>query len=416
MTGVGGGAHAEVAISSTAAESGRSGGQWPRRTGAGRWLTVEYVSAAVHVHIQLHRYVRVLYTASTQQPWKSCYDELIKIHRDRFSSGIHGQRLFLPWHRWYILSLENLLRQIDCSITVPYWDWSLEPQTWQNSIVWADTCGLGGNGDPGNNDHVSSGEFRRSNWQLTPSAGGWLQRRFNGDVPDCASVALIQRSGVDEFDTWHTFISSNLHDAVHCNIDGTMCSVDSANAPEFFLHHGFIDKLWADWQNKGLAFKHLVYYSQNTDSMPGAFGYSPRVVYDLDNQPGCVRVCIEPSARPCHINTTYTPVCPRDFACESYSPLKLAGLIARPYPTVPDRAHKVFNTSQNTRFISARFSELFTDFDQLQILLQNNGYSSGTPISYRPIGGELRFGRYILHTAYTPPTKCPPYPYYQGSP
>ena len=29
---------------------------------------------------------------------------------------------------------------------------------------------------------------------------------------------------------------------------GQMCSNDSAAAPEFFLHHGFVDKLWGDWR------------------------------------------------------------------------------------------------------------------------------------------------------------------------
>lgn len=29
-----------------------------------------------------------------------------------------------------------------------------------------------------------------------------------------------------------------------------MCDHNSANAPEFFLHHCFIDKIWADWQEK----------------------------------------------------------------------------------------------------------------------------------------------------------------------
>jgi len=97
------------------------------------------------------RYVHVVNVASTQQPWKSCYDQLIQIHRVQFNSGIHQQPAFLPWHRWFILALENLLRQVDCHITVPYWDWSLEPQTWQNSMVWAVQCGAGeGNGDPSN--------------------------------------------------------------------------------------------------------------------------------------------------------------------------------------------------------------------------------------------------------------------------
>ena len=356
------------------------------------------------------RYVTVLYMASTTQPWKSCYDEFIRIHRDQFSTGIHNQLFFLPWHRWYILALENLLRDIECNITVPYWDWSLESQTWQNSIVWAAQCGLGGNGDPSNNNHVNSGEFRQGNWQLTPSAngntGGFLRRGFNGVLPDCASVATTQRMGLAEFDTWHTFVSSNLHDAVHCNIGSTMCSGDAANAPEFFLHHGFIDKIWADWQNKGPEYKNLAYYAQNTAAMQGSFGYSPRNLYDLNNQPGCVRVCIEPSARPCRLNTTYTPVCPREMNCYEYSPLKLAYLIPRPYPYVSQASYDLFKTPYEIRQASDRFSTLYSDYDELYKVLQSNGYDSGSSQIYRCPLGELQFDRYI----YQPP--APPYEVY----
>ena len=344
------------------------------------------------------RYVQAVYTASTQLPWKTCYDELIKIHRDNFGAGIHAQPSFLPWHRWYILAIENLLRQIDCNITVPYWNWSLEPLTWQNSIVWAAQCGLGGNGVR-SNDYVSTGIFRQNNWQLTPSTnsdtGGFLERSYNGNVPDCAAVATIQRLGIAEFNTWHNFVSSNLHDAVHCNIGGTMCSRDSSNAPEFFLHHGFIDEIWAHWQSKGPGFKNLPYYASNTNAMPTAFGTSPQDVFDLDKQPGCVRVCIEPSARPCRISTTYTPTCPLDMSSYDYSPYKLSYLIPRPYPTVPQASYELFNTSYEIRQVSDRFTELLSSNDELYEVLQSNGYDSNSPLSYRPANGEIQLDRFI---------------------
>ena len=375
--------------------------------------------------IERCRYVTVVHTASTTQPWKTCYDALIEIHRVQFGAGIHQRPFFLPWHRWYILSLENLLRQIDCNVTVPYWDWSLEPQTWQNSIVWAAQCGLGGDGDPNNNDYVSDGVYRQANWQLTPSAAtsNFLRRRFNGVLPDCASVAMIQRSGLAEFNTWHDFVSSNLHDSVHCNIGGTMCTVDSANAPEFFLHHGFIDKIWADWQNKGPGYKNQAYYTQNTNAMPAAYGHSPSTTYDLDNQPGCVRVCIEPSSRPCRVNTTYTPVCPREMGCYEYSPVKLANMIPRPYPYVPQASYDLFQTPYEVQQLSTRFSDLFGNYDDLYEVLQNNGYSVGAN-SYRPAQGQLQYDRYVYQPVYAPnataydpdnppPPECRPYIQYK---
>ena len=348
------------------------------------------------------RYISVLRAVSTPGPYKRCYDELIKIHRDRFGEAIHDESFFFPWHRWFILALENLLRQVDCKVTVPYWDWSAESQTWQNSIVWADQCGFGGNGVP----EVTTGPFREGEWELTPSAvpGGPLRRNFQGTLPDCAAVAMIQRLGVSEFETWHNLVYNTLHNSVHCNIHGTMCSEDSANAPEFFLHHGFIDQVWAQWQNKGPAFRNLPHYSANPDPMPGAFGTAPRDVFDLSSQPGCVRVCIQPPSRPCRVNTSYTPLCPREMNCYEYSPNKLAGLISRPYPRVPEDAYRLFRIPPEKRRAPERCAQLFDSPDDLYSVLRSNGYYVGST-TYRPALGEVQLDAYI----YRPPTP-PVYP------
>ena len=74
-------------------------------------------------------------------------------------------------------------------------------------------------------------------------------------------------------------------------LDGTMCGRDSAEAPEFFLHHGFIDKIWADWQKKSLANKY-VHFLSISHKMQGA-PYYPSDVLDLKKQPGCVKVCYD---------------------------------------------------------------------------------------------------------------------------
>ena len=376
------------------------------------------------------RYISVFHTVTTQAPYKSCYDQLIQIHRVQFSTAIHLESFFLPWHRWYILSLENLLRQIDCKVTVPYWDWSGESQNWQNSIVWAPQCGFGGNGSP-----VTTGPFSDgNNWELTPSAipGGPLRRNFQGTIPDCAAVAMIQRLGVSEFSSWHDLVYNNLHNSMHCNIHGTMCSQDSANAPEFFLHHGFIDQVWAQWQNKGPSFKNLPHYSQNSDAMPGAYGNAPRDVYDLDSQPGCVHVCVQPPSRPCRVNTSYTPLCPREMNCYEYSPNKLADLIYRPYPRVPLDSYRLFGVPPERRRLPERCADLFNSQDDLYEVLESNGYHVGSgTTTYRPALGEVQLDNYFYRpvrpvypttpngTSYSPPPppqECQPYidPYLYG--
>ena len=75
-------------------------------------------------------------------------------------------------------------------------------------------------------------------------------------------------------------------------VDGTMCTLESADAPEFFLHHGFIDKLWDDWQKKSKENKYVFFRNIKT-YMNGRFSgrrYLPRAFLELNNQPGCVKV------------------------------------------------------------------------------------------------------------------------------
>ena len=68
-----------------------------------------------------------------------------------------------------------------------------------------------------------------------------------------------------------------------------MCSQKSAEAPEFFLHHGFIDKIWADYQSQSKA-KKFAFFSTINARMQG-IPYKPRRLLDNNNLPGGVRVC-----------------------------------------------------------------------------------------------------------------------------
>ena len=59
--------------------------------------------------------------------------------------------------------------------------------------------------------------------------------------------------------------------------------------PEFYLHHGFIDKIWDDWQKRSEA--HMAYYGSISTPMTATI-YSPKDVNDLKNQPGILLSCV----------------------------------------------------------------------------------------------------------------------------
>ncbi|XP_031561120.1 A disintegrin and metalloproteinase with thrombospondin motifs adt-1-like isoform X2 [Actinia tenebrosa] len=232
------------------------------------------------------RYINAVKLASTDPSYKTEYDNLITIHKVYFMKGIHGRMHFLTWHRWFILQYENLLRQIDCNITVPYWDWSVvsgNPWGTSPSDFWySGNSGFGGNGvQP--TGCVQTGVFREGAWTLVPSAGPskCLKRFLNGHPPDSIAIAQLLKLDPKDFNSFELGLRVNFHDVVHCLIDGTMCSFDSAAAPEFFMHHGFVDKIWADWQKQSHEHK-TVYFTELNEILPNAGVYSKFYV-DNDN-------------------------------------------------------------------------------------------------------------------------------------
>lgn len=246
------------------------------------------------------RYVNTVKTASTHPTYKAKYEKLLTLHKDIFESDIHELRYFLPWHRWFILQYENLLQEIDCRVTVPYWDWSLVGAKPLSSDVWnPGPHGLGGNGS-GTPSCVRTGPFRTGAWSVISSAGGsCLTRRFQGRAPDAMAVKalIMENAAVSKFIDFEFLLRFEFHDLVHCLINGIMCTIDSASAPEFFLHHGFVDKIWWTWQKQSNAHKFTQFFLAQTSKMPSTI-YRSRDFLDLHNQPGCVCVdYVDPRSR-----------------------------------------------------------------------------------------------------------------------
>ncbi|XP_066919000.1 uncharacterized protein [Clytia hemisphaerica] len=238
-------------------------------------------------------YVKAYKTMTTQQPYKRKYDALVNIHRTFFQTPIHEQREFLPWHRYYLLQLENILREVDCRVTVPYWDWSLwSHDPWSANAIWSPIAhrGLGGNGNPARDFCVTTGPFREGAWQT--ERGQCLRRDFNGNVPDAVQVQFCLN--LVPFVDFEIFLRLNLHNLVHVSIggfEGQMSFVTSANVPEFNLHHCFVDKIWHDWQKKSSANFNAFFPGINTRMTQTP--YFPRDFINLQRQPGCVKVCYD---------------------------------------------------------------------------------------------------------------------------
>ncbi len=250
--------------------------------------------AAVRVRKEVHAMTveeRTLFTQTYRQAWDAPDSELQQLADDflaNFSQGLHNNGAFLPWHRGYVLQVENILRGISPNITIPYWNWSLNPLINQDPI-WGSGPGQF-SGDGGTNRCVADdGPFGSgSGFEMTN--GGCLQRQLGGG--SAASEATVdelftQFASAAQYDNFRNRLEHGpgMHDSVHCLVGGTMCSARASNDPIFFLHHANVDRIWAEWQE--LSEAHRSAYTGNTslnDLMP-ASPYTPRDLLDIRHLP-----------------------------------------------------------------------------------------------------------------------------------
>ncbi|GHO49826.1 tyrosinase family protein [Ktedonospora formicarum] len=204
------------------------------------------------------------------------YDTYVETHSDKSVVDlVHGQPLFLPWHRAFLWRFEQ---QLNLDFGLPYWDWTDDRgQTdgkgkvtnrgplWQAN-VW------GGAGFP-----VKDGPFTVANgWETVPITVGTLSfdkqllRGLSlapsfGTYPTQEDIRRLFafRPAYDPsiYDSFREEIEFGPHGYMHTWVGGLNNTnpttsnsghmsffETSVNDPIFWLHHANIDRLWAQWQ------------------------------------------------------------------------------------------------------------------------------------------------------------------------
>jgi hypothetical protein len=149
-----------------------------------------------------------------------------------FRMQVHYGWFFLPWHRAYLVNLEQKIRRLtgDRSFALPYWDWTSDPRLpaslCGDDNPLNDTTRIYGAGDILPADFTELGPALRA-----PGFG-----HFGGLI---RSHAEPQVEGT---------LEQSAHNNVHNWIGGNMASFDGAGFdPIFSTHHGNIDRLWEAW-------------------------------------------------------------------------------------------------------------------------------------------------------------------------
>jgi hypothetical protein len=224
----------------------------------------------------IHRHHHAMMQAT---PWQS------EAPNTALRNSAHRGPAFLPWHRYFLREFEKALQRKNPYVTLPYWDWTVDAGNPRGAALWNTGPGrqyVGGDG------LVTSGPF--ANWTALVDSGGALiprpggiRRQLGADTrgnPAFPTAAQVQDAlqNFPEYDTerwdvqstgsfrnrlegWTATGSesgSQLHNRVHIWIGGDMGPGTSPNDPVFFLHHGNIDRIWAQWQQR-----------------PGSSGYLP---------------------------------------------------------------------------------------------------------------------------------------------
>lgn len=144
---------------------------------------------------------------------------LVTIHSNATHQA-HGNPRFLPWHRVYLIRLEDMLQAIDPTVTIPYWRSSED----QSFPAWLST--------------------------FLPTVNGHAVTRNPGAPPILPNTTAVNNA-INNNNTFNTFWPAleGIHNTGHVWVGGSMSTIANAPAdPIFWMHHAEIDRIWSEWQ------------------------------------------------------------------------------------------------------------------------------------------------------------------------
>ena len=147
---------------------------------------------------------------------------LVDIHANA-AHQMHSNPRFLPWHRIYLLRMEELLQMIDPTVCIPYWK-SSEDQAFPSWLT----------------GFTPTVVLMTGPHTVTRNIGVFAT------LPDTTDVTAAMANG-----TFNTFASAleGIHNSGHVWVGGSMMGIPTAPTdPIFWMHHAEIDRIWAEWQ------------------------------------------------------------------------------------------------------------------------------------------------------------------------
>ena len=145
----------------------------------------------------------------------------------------HSDSSFLPWHRLFTVQMEAALGE-----ALPYWDWTQDGEV---PRLWEDL-------NPPLHPEVTPEGASMANREDCPNRYG-VSRKREIDIDSKARRNEMKNALAQKDIKSFADAISNPHGSVHVHLGCEMRSIDaSAYDPLFYLHHTYVDYMFAYWQ------------------------------------------------------------------------------------------------------------------------------------------------------------------------
>lgn len=125
---------------------------------------------------------------------------------------------FLTWHRRFLKLCEEGMQAVNPTVTIPYWD-SITDRSIPTALDDQDLL---------------------ASWSVT--------RNWDASQLGAAADLTAIETYAGTFTGFQTLLEGAIHAGTHNAVGGDMAGAASPTDPLFWLHHAFLDKIWADWQ------------------------------------------------------------------------------------------------------------------------------------------------------------------------
>lgn len=181
---------------------------------------------------------------------RSIYSEFAYIH-DIYSDDIHGNNLFLAWHREHLWKWDVALNSVKPGVVQPYFDWSVSAADIFSDPVFNEDRLGGSVGTSGNQESpIPDGSFE--GLESDHRSPHMVTRNFVNDALATTELINAAVAGNDAFESFRLVLEFDIHNAFHRTIGGDMVTRYSPNAPFFYFHHAFIDMIYRRWENRNV--------------------------------------------------------------------------------------------------------------------------------------------------------------------